>query len=89
MKISKPDVIDSMRNSRQGDSLQICLRLRKEESANRVCVERRASSVTRNLPKGLGWIIGAMIDKLPGQSLTAAIEATRRAQTAESPAMIP
>lgn len=62
---------------------------RFEEKDNCVCVERRASSVTRNVPKGLGWIIEPMIDKAPGESLTATIEATRRAQAAESPAMIP
>jgi len=62
---------------------------RFEEKDNCACVERCASSVTRNVPKGLGWSIGPMIGKLAGKSLTATIEATRRAPAAESPAMVP
>ncbi len=40
---------------------------RFEEKDNCGCVERCASSVTRNVPKELGWIIEPMIDKLPGE----------------------
>ena len=44
-----------------------------------VYVECRAISLTRNVPKGLGWMIEPIIDKLPRESLRATLEATRRA----------
>jgi len=44
-----------------------------------VYVECRAISLTRNVPKGLGWIIEPIIEKLPRESLSATLEATRQA----------
>jgi hypothetical protein len=44
-----------------------------------VFVECRAISLTRNVPKGLGWAIEPIIDKLPRESLSATLAATRRA----------
>jgi hypothetical protein len=49
------------------------------ERDNSVFIECRAISLTRNVPKGLAWIIEPMVDKLPGESLKATLEATRRA----------
>jgi hypothetical protein len=44
-----------------------------------VVVECRAISLTRDVPFGLAWVIGPMIQKLPKESLTNTLEATRRA----------
>lgn len=52
---------------------------RFQEKDNRVYVECRAISLTRDVPKGLGWIIEPIVEKLPRESLKATLEATRRA----------
>lgn len=44
-----------------------------------VYIECRAISLSRDVPKGLGWMIEPIIDKLPKESLKATLEATRRA----------
>jgi hypothetical protein len=44
-----------------------------------VYVECRAISLTRDVPKGFGWMIEPIIEKLPRESLKATLEATRRA----------
>jgi hypothetical protein len=44
-----------------------------------VCVECRAISLTRDVPKGLAWIIEPIIRKLPRESLIRTLQATRRA----------
>jgi hypothetical protein len=44
-----------------------------------VYVECRAISLSRNVPKGLGWMIEPIIEKLPRESLRATLEATRQA----------
>ena len=57
---------------------------RFQERDNCVYVECRAISLTRDVPKGLGWIIEPIIQKLPPESLKNTLEATRRALTAGS-----
>ncbi|MBZ5586029.1 MAG: hypothetical protein LAQ30_28330 [Acidobacteriia bacterium] len=52
---------------------------RLEQREGGVWVECRAISLTRDVPKGLGWAIEPMIKKLPRESLIATLEATRRA----------
>lgn len=52
---------------------------RFEEREAGVFVECRAISLTRDIPKGLGWIIEPMIRKLPQESLMNTLSATRRA----------
>jgi hypothetical protein len=44
-----------------------------------VWIECRAISLTRDVPSGLGWAIKPIIQKLPKESLTNTLEATRRA----------
>ena len=51
---------------------------RFEERDGSVWVECRAVSLTRDVPKGLGWIIEPIVKKLPRESLIATLEATRR-----------
>jgi len=55
---------------------------RFEEKDNCTLIECRAISLTRDIPKALGWIIQPMVLKLPRESLKATLEATRRALTA-------
>jgi len=49
-----------------------------------VCVECRAISLTRDVPSGLGWAIKPIIQKLPRESLTNTLEATRQALQART-----
>jgi len=57
---------------------------RFEEREGGVYVECRAISLTRDVPLGLGWIIEPIIQKLPKESLTNTLAATRRALLAEA-----
>ena len=52
---------------------------RFQERDGGVYVECRAISLTRDVPSGLGWVIRPIIQKLPKESLTNTLEATRRA----------
>ncbi len=52
---------------------------RFQERDSGVHLECRAISLTRDVPKGLGWIIDPIVNKLPKQSLIATLESTRRA----------
>lgn len=52
---------------------------RFEERDGGVYVECRAISLTRDVPFGLGWAIDPIIQKLPQESLTNTLEATRTA----------
>jgi hypothetical protein len=54
---------------------------RFEERDGGVYVECRAISLTRDVPKGLGWIIEPIVRRLPGQSLINTLKATRQALT--------
>ena len=54
---------------------------RFEERDGGVYVECRAISLTRDVPRGLGWIIEPIVRKLPGQSLIDTLQATRQALT--------
>ncbi len=51
---------------------------RFEQQESRVCVECRAISLTRDVPKWLGWAIEPILTTLPMESLIATLEATRR-----------
>ncbi len=52
---------------------------RFQERDGAVYMECRAISLTRDVPRGLGWIIEPIIRKLPRESLVHTLEATRRA----------
>jgi len=52
---------------------------RFEERDGGVYIECRAISLTRDVPFGLGWAIEPIIQKLPQESLTRTLEATRTA----------
>ena len=51
---------------------------RFQERDGAVYLECRAISLTRDVPKGLGWVIEPIIRKLPKESLIHTLEATRR-----------
>ena len=52
---------------------------RFEERDAGVVIECRAISLTRDVPFGLGWAIEPIIQKLPKESLTNTLQATRQA----------
>jgi len=52
---------------------------RIQERDGAVYTECRAISLTRDVPKGLGWIIEPIIRKLPRESLVNTLDSTRRA----------
>lgn len=56
---------------------------RFEERDDGVYLECRAISLTRDVPKGLGWIIEPIIRNLPKESLINVLKATRRALSSE------
>lgn len=57
---------------------------RFEESGEGVWIECRAISLTRDIPKGLGWIIEPIVKNLPRESLVNTLNATRQAVAARS-----
>ena len=56
---------------------------RFHERDGAVYLECRAISLTRDVPKGLGWIIEPIIRKLPRETLVNTLESTRRGLVAE------
>lgn len=52
---------------------------RMEESDGGVYVQSEVASLTRNIPVGLGWLIGPFVTSIPKETLSATLEATRRA----------
>jgi hypothetical protein len=56
---------------------------RMEERDGGVFVQSEVASVTRNIPTGLGWLIGPFVTSIPRESLTFTLEATRKAVVAQ------
>jgi len=52
---------------------------RFEEKDGGVYVESQSISLTRDIPTGLGWLVGRFVTSVPKDSLTFTLEATRRA----------
>jgi hypothetical protein len=52
---------------------------RMEESDGGVYVQSEVASLTRNIPTGLGWMIGRFVTEIPKETLTFTLEATRTA----------
>ena len=55
---------------------------RMEEKDGGVYVQSEAVSLTRDIPFGLGWMIGPFITSIPKETLTFTLEATRKAVVA-------
>jgi hypothetical protein len=56
---------------------------RMEERDNGVYVQSEVVSLSRNVPAGLGWMIGPFVTAVPKESLTFTLEATRKAVLAQ------
>ena len=52
---------------------------RMEERDGGVYVQSEVVSLTRDIPTGLGWLIGPYVTSIPKETLTFTLEATRRA----------
>lgn len=52
---------------------------RMEEREGGVYVQSEVASLTRDIPTGLGWMIGPFVTAIPKETLTFTLEATRRA----------
>jgi hypothetical protein len=57
---------------------------RMVEADSGVYVQSEVVSLTRDIPAGLGWLIGPFVTSIPKESLTFTLEATRRAVAAKS-----
>jgi hypothetical protein len=55
---------------------------RMEERDGGVYVQSEVASLTRNIPAGLGWLIGPFVTSIPRESLGFTLEATRKAVVA-------
>ncbi len=56
---------------------------RMEERDGGVYLQSEVASLTRNIPAGLGWLIGPFVTSIPKESLTFTLEATRKAVGAQ------
>ena len=52
---------------------------RMEERDGGVYVESEAASLTRDIPTGLGWLVGPFVTSIPKETLVFTLEATRKA----------
>ena len=52
---------------------------RMEARDGGVYVQSEVASLTRNIPTGLGWMVGPFVTSIPKESLTFTLEATRKA----------
>ena len=57
---------------------------RMEEGDGGVYVQSEAASLTRDIPAGLGWMIGPFVTGIPKETLTFTLEATRKAVESRS-----
>lgn len=57
---------------------------RMEEKDGGVYVQSEVVSLTRDIPVGLGWMIGPFITSIPKETLTFTLEATRKAVLAQA-----
>src|SRR5579864_829134 len=58
---------------------------RMEERDGGVYVQSEVVSLTRDIPTGLGWLIGPFVNSIPEETLTFTLEATRRAVETRAP----
>ena len=58
---------------------------RMEERDGGVYVQSEVASLTRDIPTGLGWLVGPFINSIPRQTLGFTLEATRKAVLARTP----
>lgn len=56
---------------------------RMEEDDGGIYVQSEVASLTRDIPTGLGWMIGSFVTGIPKETLTFTMEATRKAVKAK------
>ena len=61
---------------------------RMEERDGGVYVQSEVASLTRDIPAGLGWLIGPFVTSIPKETLVFTLEATRKAVQAKSKSAI-
>jgi len=81
-EVENPGKGDEREKSRGADSgflwgMETWWRL--EDRDNGVYVQSEVVSLTRNIPAGLGWMIGPFVTAVPRESLTFTLQATRKA----------
>ena len=57
---------------------------RMEERDGGVYVQSEVASLTRDIPTGLGWLVGPFVTSIPKETLLFTLESTRRAVTARA-----
>ena len=57
---------------------------RMEERDGGVYIQSEVVSLTRDIPTGLGWMVGPFVNSIPEESLSFTLEATRKAVAAHS-----
>ena len=57
---------------------------RMEEGDGGVYVQSEVASLTRDIPTGLGWLVGPFINSIPRETLASTLEATRKAVLARA-----
>jgi hypothetical protein len=58
---------------------------RLDERDGGVYVQSEVASLTRDIPTGLGWLIGPFVNSIPKETLTFTLEATRKAVQSKLP----
>jgi hypothetical protein len=62
---------------------------RFEQTPRGVFVQCEAISLTRDIPVGLGWVIGPLVEQVPKESLEFTLGATRRAVLSQATHALP
>ncbi|HEU0367760.1 MAG TPA: hypothetical protein VFR42_01035 [Candidatus Acidoferrum sp.] len=60
---------------------------RVEERDGGVYVQSEVASLTRDIPAGLGWLIGPFVNSIPRETLTFTLQATRKAVVGQFPSI--
>jgi hypothetical protein len=55
-----------------------------EERDGGVYVQSEVASLTRDIPTGLGWLVGPFVTSIPKETLLFTLESTRRAIVART-----
>ena len=86
-EVENPDARDE-REKQPGDDGGFLWRMetwwRMEQRDGGVYVQSEVASLTRDIPAGLGWLIGPFVTSIPKETLVFTLDATRKAVTAEA-----
>jgi hypothetical protein len=86
-EVENPGTRDE-REKRPGDDGGFLWRMetwwRMEERDGGVYVQSEAASLTRDIPTGLGWLVGPFVTSIPKETLVFTLDATRKAVSANT-----